>query len=502
MTENAIQTVLNYPPISRVRRNHGLEHATLHILSQHSPKRPLAGHSDTRGFWVLGNVPTDEVQEAVAEAIRRMNAGEQNLAVHPNCGTNFVTSGICSTFRRRAQLPGPPGAPADGSSAGNAGAGRLTTIGAAASGAGNHFGPARFSQGGQGHSQQARADARPSCPDGGLRLSEVPHVVYVLHGEDEFSMAQEIGKLEAKVGDAATASLNTTRLDGRTLSFAELENAARAMPFLAERRVVVLYHPLAKMEKDPALQERFKALLDQVPESTALLLVEYTNLSDRKKKPHWLLEWAGQAGERAFVRSYLTPKGPRLQQWIQTQAKQAGGQFSPSAAAMLAGLVGEDTRLAHQEIQKLVAYANYSRAVEPEDVDAVTALSGQVNIFMLVDALGMGDGRKAMSALHQLLDAQDVQSIFGMIVRQFRLILLAKEVLEQGGTDSSAASALKLHPFVADKITAQARRFSLETLEAIYRRLLEIDKAIKTGQIEVDVALDSFVAGITAPALR
>ena len=335
-------------------------------------------------------------------------------------------------------------------------------------------------------------------------MSEVPHVVYVLHGEDEFSMAQEIGKLEAKVGDAATASLNTTRLDGRTLSFAELENAARAMPFLAERRVVVLYHPLAKMEKDHGLQERFKALLDQVPESTALLLVEYTNLSDRKKKPHWLLEWAGQAGERAFVRSYLAPKGPRLQQWIQAQAKQVGGQFSPSAAAMLAGLVGEDTRLAHQEIQKLVAYANYSRAVEPEDVDAVTALSGQVNIFMLVDALGMGDGRKAMSALHQLLDAQDVQSIFGMIVRQFRLILLAKEVLEQGGTDSSAASALSLHPFVADKITAQARRFSLETLEAIYRRLLEIDEAIKTGQIEVDVALDSFVAGITAhaPGLR
>jgi hypothetical protein len=106
MTENAIQTVLNYPPISRVRRNHGLEHATLHILSQHSPKRPLAGHSDTRGFWVLGDVTTDEVQEAVAEAMRRMNAGEQNLAVHPNCGTNFVTSGILAGLAAFAALFG------------------------------------------------------------------------------------------------------------------------------------------------------------------------------------------------------------------------------------------------------------------------------------------------------------------------------------------------------------------------------------------------------------
>lgn len=336
-------------------------------------------------------------------------------------------------------------------------------------------------------------------------MSEVPHVVYVLYGEDEFSIAQEISRMEAKVGDAATASLNTTRLDGRMMSFAELENAARAIPFLADRRVVVVYHPLAKMEQDLKLQQRFITLLDQVPETTALLLVEYANLSDGRKsgakgKIHWLLEWAGRAGERAFVRNYPMPKGARLQQWIQGQAKLAGGQFTPSAAAMLAGLVGEDTRLAHQEILKLVAYANYNRPVEPEDVDAVTVLSGEVTIFMLVDALGMGDGRRAMSALHRLLDEQDAQSIFGMIVRQFRLILLAREVLEQGGADGSAANTLKLHPYVAEKVTTQARRFSLEALEDIYRRLLEIDEAIKTGQVEAEVALDAFVAGITAPA--
>jgi len=110
----------------------------------------------------------------------------------------------------------------------------------------------------------------------------------------------------------------------------------------------------------------------------------------------------------------------------------------------------------------------------------------------------MGDGRKAMSALHRLLDEQDVQSIFGMIVRQFRLMLLAKDVLEQGGVEGSVAREIKQAPFVAKKISAQARRFSLQDLETVYRRLLEIDEAIKTGQIEVEVALDAFVAGITA----
>ncbi len=88
-----LQTILGAQPVSRIRRNHGLEHATLHILSERYPKLSLAGHSNTGGFWLLGDVPTDAVETAVREALQRMRAGEHNLAVHPNCGTNFVAAG-------------------------------------------------------------------------------------------------------------------------------------------------------------------------------------------------------------------------------------------------------------------------------------------------------------------------------------------------------------------------------------------------------------------------
>ncbi len=87
------QSLLTFQPISRIRRNHGLEHATLHILSEKYPHLSMAGHSSTTGFWLLGDVPTQDVEWAVHEALRRMNNGEHNLAVHPNCGTNFVASG-------------------------------------------------------------------------------------------------------------------------------------------------------------------------------------------------------------------------------------------------------------------------------------------------------------------------------------------------------------------------------------------------------------------------
>ena len=87
-------TILDIPILSRIRRNHGLEHATINILSQRFPYRPLAGYSFPGGFFLLGDVPTEEVREAVVQALARMNNGEHTLAIHPNCGTNYVASGF------------------------------------------------------------------------------------------------------------------------------------------------------------------------------------------------------------------------------------------------------------------------------------------------------------------------------------------------------------------------------------------------------------------------
>lgn len=90
------QSVLDVEPLARVRRNHGLEHATLNVLSQRYPRRSMAGHSNLSGFWILGDISTGDLQAAVEEALERLQKGERGLALHPNCGTNFVTTGILS----------------------------------------------------------------------------------------------------------------------------------------------------------------------------------------------------------------------------------------------------------------------------------------------------------------------------------------------------------------------------------------------------------------------
>jgi hypothetical protein len=79
--------------MGRIRRHHALEHATLHVLAERLPRRSMAGYSDWRGFWILGELSLEDVHTAVQEAQSRLQNGEHALAVHPNCGTNFVVSG-------------------------------------------------------------------------------------------------------------------------------------------------------------------------------------------------------------------------------------------------------------------------------------------------------------------------------------------------------------------------------------------------------------------------
>jgi hypothetical protein len=108
-----LQPVLSIPFIRQVRRNHGLEHATIHLLAQGKTRFRMAGRSDNGGFFLYGDVTSDEVAQATAEALRRMRAGQHELAIHPNCGTNLLTTGVMASLASLAAMAGTTGTPDD-----------------------------------------------------------------------------------------------------------------------------------------------------------------------------------------------------------------------------------------------------------------------------------------------------------------------------------------------------------------------------------------------------
>ncbi len=310
-----------------------------------------------------------------------------------------------------------------------------------------------------------------------------------LYGNDEFAIARRLDDIQSR-HDAG--GMNTARLEARLASDEELNNAVNAMPFLGAQRLVFIANPSARTS-DPALRKKFIDFLLAAPPSTMVVLHEL--VEPRDIKIHWLARRAEKGDIQA--EPFLQPRSKEMTAWIINEARRQKGQMEGNAAARLAEMVGEDTRLAAQEITKLLTYASYSRPVTLADVEAVSIVSTGGDVFALVDALGSGNGRKAQKVLHQLLEDEDAMALWGMVIRQFRLLLQAREILDGGGGNNQVQQMLGLHEYVAGKMTEQARRFTLPSLEAIYHRLLEMDAAAKTSQVTLDLALDMLIVDLT-----
>lgn len=363
-----------------------------------------------------------------------------------------------------------------------------------------------------------------------------PHILF-LYGNDEYAIAQRLREFASVFTDASEAEMNTSRLDARTMTQDEWVNAVNVLPFLAKQRLVLLANPSARfvqrrskleeeevpdessdsppLSKQPATEpvaearRRFLDSLEHIPPTTQLVMWEFIELKfawdkekqDQQDSRHWLIKWIKKQG--MALERFALPAGRDMPGWIARYARTQGGEIVGSAAMRLANMVGTDTRQAAQEVTKLLTYVNWSRPVTPEDVETLSPLTAAPDVFAMVDALSRGHGKDAQRLLHRLLDLGDPFGIWGMIVRQFRHLIIAREVLDSRGGEVQAIRALSevegrdVQPFVARKALDQARGFTMPRLELIYHQLLEIDEAAKTGRMPLEVALDVLVAELT-----
>lgn len=337
---------------------------------------------------------------------------------------------------------------------------------------------------------------------------------YILHGEEEFGLSEELARLRAIMAedDPAMAELNTSLLDGDRLTLGELRHACDAIPFMTDRRLVVVKGLLSRLSpggrgagqaatggEEPAanraLRDDLAAYLPNLPPTTRLVFVEDRELPSS----HPILKVAQAEGkkENAFVRLCKKPKDWELPNWIRQRVRSKGGNIDSEATEVLAALVGSDLRLLDQELDKLLIYTD-GQPVTAQDVRLLVSRSRETSIFDLVDNVGRRETGRALRLLHHLLDeGEPPPYLLAMLARQVRILIQVSELQAQGLTLDEMAKRLKLHPFVVKKGMAQAQNFELPQLEEAHQRLVETDWSIKRGDVEAVVALDMLVVGLT-----
>jgi DNA polymerase-3 subunit delta len=337
-------------------------------------------------------------------------------------------------------------------------------------------------------------------------------MLYILHGEDEFTRSEKLAEWKEKLGEPTIASLNTTVLDGRKVSLIDLIQACDTVPFMGRRRLVIVEDFWSRFEPhkgrgakgeqpgisaaDAAFIQGLLEYLQRLPQTTRLIFVESRSLQKANPVFHVL----PSDKKRVYIKEFRPPSERNLGRWVERRMKAKGGTITSRAAQELARFVGTDLRQLDQELDKLLAYANFQRPVTVEDVHNLVSAKQLADVFDLVDAIGMRRGEGAMRYLHQLLDAgAPPMYLLSMIERQFRILLQVKELQAQGATVAQMQEVLGIrHAFIIEKGVRQARNFSMARLESIYGQLAEVEQAIKTGEIADLLALDVLVAELCA----
>ncbi len=327
-------------------------------------------------------------------------------------------------------------------------------------------------------------------------------MLYILYGQDDYSLTQALEEIKKGIGDQATMAVSTDTLEGRELTPDRLRTVCETVPFLSEKRLVIVNGLLGRFEpparsrrqrRAPKVVERpdeykpFSDCMDKIPETTILVLVEGV-LSSANPLFKELIS-------KAVVKNFPLLREPQLREWIQRRVSSEGGKISPKAVQLLARIVGSNLWIMTSEIDKLVLFAS-NRRIEEADIKALVGYTQQATVFNLIDAILEFKVEIAGQLLQHLFQSGVAPAfILFMLSRQVQMIVRTRELKNHKKPNIDIQNRLGLtSEYALRKTLEHAKRYSLPRLREIYHHLLDTDLSIKTGKYDSELALNILVA--------
>jgi len=323
-------------------------------------------------------------------------------------------------------------------------------------------------------------------------------VIFLIYGDDDVGVEEALAAMKAAASPEGLGDINVTRLDGQALTPAELTAAAFTMPFMADRRLVVVKRLMSRFDPRPqaragaAKREEVKpwtelaGQLEELPATTDLVFAD-----GPVARGNSLLQRLRRIAEE---RVFALPRGNELSQWVVKRASVHGVDIEPRAAAALADAVGRQPMVLDSELRKL-ALSRDGQRIRHEDVQRMVAYVREATIFQAVDAVVEARTGDAIRMVRQIVDGgQPASYVITMIARQVRLLLLAKELRSQRVTPGEIGQRLKLPGFAVDRTRRQEARLPYERLTRMHRQLIDADLAMKTTGVDEQLALDLLIA--------
>lgn len=314
---------------------------------------------------------------------------------------------------------------------------------------------------------------------------------YIFCGLDEQLIKEGIDLITSKVVDPGFEDLNYIKLDGLTTTFDEIMNACETIPFMGEKKVVLVYRANFLKDKTDATDKKtygdMSKYLKDMPNHTVLIM--YYLFNDKRETPKKNRKLI-TLGKCCKVVHSEKLKKDKYYKKVEDVFKDQGKEIGKNELRYFAEKVQNNFDIIKREVDKIINYT-YGREIKKSDIDKLIPNKSEDDIFDLVDFISQKKIENAMDLMDELLFRADQHMlIIVSIENHFKRLYEVKVLMSKGKKLDEIASQLKLHPYVCEKTMAQCNRFTIKQLQELMKICLETERKIKSSSIDKQTEME------------
>ncbi|MFH1824301.1 MAG: DNA polymerase III subunit delta [Candidatus Firestonebacteria bacterium] len=317
------------------------------------------------------------------------------------------------------------------------------------------------------------------------KITKNNSAVYLIVGNDEYCKENKVNSLVNSLLSKENKELNFDTIDCEEVEDFDFELKVKIIPFLAEKRVVVIKN-IEKLEDD--LKEKLLNYINNPSTSTCLILSSTLNITTKKifEKHKFLQSISEKVETFPFYQLYDN----QLRIEIKEKFNKLGKQVSEEVVEMLVDRVNNNLRELDSEIEKIMLYTTNKKFVGLEDVQYLISGLNEKNIYDLQNTLGDKDLVKSLKILSNIFYFSDYDDgktglyLLTSIYGYFKKIWTSKFLIKEGYTEDEISKKIGMHYFFIKRFLKQVNNFNEKTLKLIFSELTNSDISIKTSKIK------------------
>ncbi len=317
--------------------------------------------------------------------------------------------------------------------------------------------------------------------------------LYLFYGEEEYLKSFYLNSIENMILDESLKTMNKIVLEGK-VDYLNIIDNMETFPVFSDKKLVIiknsgLFKTSGKSKKN-SKGDDLCSYLENIPSYTCVVF--YENEIDMRSKLYKSVKKYGSVVE------FTHQKPEELVKWVMKVSRSYGKQIDFSTASQLVDSCEAGMNEILNEVNKLILFVGERNIITSEDVNQSCIKSIKVKIFELTDAIGERNKAKALKLLDEMISLKEpIPKIIFMINRQLRQILQMKLLQNNGMNMKDIASKIGVASFAANKISSQARFFTVEKLSSVLKESLNFDLQIKTGRIKDRIAVELLIAELS-----